>query len=148
VSKAFAEHPEWKDTSDPDFMRKRLASELQTGDQCYVFQVQPRADIASDGDIRSQVEDSTNIWDEAQFPFVDVARITIPKQEFDTPEQQTYCENLSFTPWHAVAEQRPLGVMNRIRRVVYETISATRHELNGAPRREPVDMSVPPLAPR
>jgi hypothetical protein len=79
---------------------------------------------------------------------VDVARITIPKQEFDTPEQQTYCENLSFTPWHAVAEQRPLGVMNRIRRVVYETISATRHELNGAPRREPVDMSVPPLAPR
>lgn len=29
------------------------------------------------------------------------------------------CESLSFNPWHALAEHRPLGGMNRLRRAVY-----------------------------
>ena len=34
-------------------------------------------------------------------------------------------------------EHRPLGGVNRTRRVVYEVISELRHGLNGTPRREP-----------
>jgi hypothetical protein len=34
-------------------------------------------------------------------------------------------------------EHRPLGAVNRVRRVVYEQISTVRHELNQAPREEP-----------
>jgi hypothetical protein len=46
-------------------------------------------------------------------------------------------DNLSFTPWHALSEHRPLGGIQRARRVVYETISKLRHGLNNAPRKEP-----------
>ena len=71
-----------------------------------------------------------------------VASITIPAQSFDSPEQDAFCENLSFTPWHCIDAHRPLGGINRVRRVVYEAISRLRHDLNAAPRREPTDFTI------
>ncbi|KCZ12231.1 catalase domain protein, partial [Acinetobacter baumannii 42057_5] len=47
-------------------------------------------------------------WKENEAPFYQVATIHIPKQSFDTPEQNQFCENLSFTPWHALPEHKPL----------------------------------------
>jgi hypothetical protein len=88
------------------------------------------------------IEDPTIIWDETAAPFVPVASITIPPQKFDTPEQEAFCENLSFTPWHCIDAHRPLGGLNRVRRVVYEHISRLRHELNNAPRSEPTGFSL------
>lgn len=46
-------------------------------------------------------------------------------------------ENLSFTPWHALPEHRPLGLTYRLRKVIYEHISQVRHEMNSSGRREP-----------
>ncbi|MDQ9758332.1 hypothetical protein RFZ45_05205, partial [Acinetobacter baumannii] len=63
--------------------------------------------------------------------------IHIPKQSFDTPEQNQFCENLSFTPWHALPEHKPLGAINRMRKIIYENISRVRHDINSAPRQEP-----------
>ena len=83
------------------------------------------------------VEKSTVEWKEEDAPFIKVATITIPRQTFATPERDQFGENLSFTPWHALPQHRPLGSINRTRRVVYETISKLRHELNGTLRREP-----------
>ena len=83
------------------------------------------------------VEDPTIAWSERSSPFVPVARLTIPKQAFDTPERKAFGENLSFTPWHGLDAHRPLGGINRVRRSVYETISTLRHRLNDAPRVEP-----------
>ena len=74
---------------------------------------------------------------ETKAPFIEVATIRIPKQRFDSDAQQTFCENLSYTPWHALAEHRPAGGINRIRKVVYEGISVLRHKLNKTPRIEP-----------
>ena len=68
---------------------------------------------------------------------MNVARIEVPSQSFRSDEQMKFCEDLSFTPWHALPEHRPLGGINRLRRVVYETISSVRHELNGARPQEP-----------
>ena len=82
------------------------------------------------------VENSTIEWKEAQAPFYKVASILIPQQDFDTEEQNRFCENLSFTPWHALAEHRPLGVNNRLRKTIYERISRVRHEMNSAERHE------------
>ena len=76
-------------------------------------------------------------WKEEASPFVRVARIRIPAQAFTTTRQDEYAEHLSFTPWHALPEHRPLGGINRTRRVVYEQISALRHRANGAARAEP-----------
>ncbi len=48
-----------------------------------------------------------------------------------------FCENLSYSPCHARVGHRPLGVVNRVRKVVYDTISGVRHEHNGEQRIEP-----------
>jgi hypothetical protein len=61
----------------------------------------------------------------------------IPQQNFDTLEQNALGENLSFNPWHALPEHRPLGSINRMRKVVYERISGVRREMNSVERREP-----------
>jgi hypothetical protein len=60
-----------------------------------------------------------------------------PKQIFDTVEQNAFCENLSFTPWHALPEHKPLGVTNRLRKIIYQHISGLRHQMNGTTPQEP-----------
>jgi hypothetical protein len=115
----------------PDFLRAAMRRTLKAGDVCLELLVQPRT---SD---EMSVEDSMTEWDPTHAPFIPVATIHIPKQVFDTPERHQFCENLSFTPWHSLPEHRPLGVTNRIRRIVYERISRVRHEMNDAPRSEP-----------
>lgn len=114
-----------------DFLREALRTSLQESDACMEFLVQPRTSSAM------SVEDSMTEWKEDQAPFYKVATIRIPKQVFDTPEQNNFCENLSFTPWHALAEHKPLGAINRMRKVIYEQISRVRHEMNSTERLEP-----------
>src|SRR5262249_43556202 len=46
--------------------------------------------------------------------FENVATITIKAQQFATPARDQFCESLSFTPWHALPQHRPLGVVNRM----------------------------------
>lgn len=125
------------DAPAPDYLRAALRSTLQNGDACMEFLVQPRTSDAM------SVEDSRTEWPEADAPFHPVARLVIPAQVFDTPAQNRYCEKLSFTPWHVLPEHRPLGVTNRLRKVIYEHISRYRHELNAAPRQEPSSLALP-----
>jgi hypothetical protein len=66
-----------------------------------------------------------------------VATLVIPRQTFDTPERRAFGESLSFTPWHAIEEHRPLGSLNRARRQIYEEMSSLRQSALGVPRREP-----------
>lgn len=114
-----------------DFLREALRTSLQESDACMEFLVQPRTSTSM------SVEDSMTEWKEDQAPFYKVATIHIPKQVFDTPEQNKFCENLSFTPWHALAEHKPLGGINRMRKIIYEQISRVRHEMNSTERLEP-----------
>jgi hypothetical protein len=58
-----------------------------------------------------------------------VARITIPPQDINASERVEACEALAFSPWHGLAEHRPLGSINRLRRAVYEKSV----ELRGCP---------------
>jgi hypothetical protein len=114
-----------------DFLRAALRDTIQTADACMEFLVQPRTSSSMD------VEDSRIEWKETQAPFFKVATIRIPQQTFDTPQQNAFCENLSFTPWHALPEHKPLGVTNRLRKVIYDHISRVRHEMNDTKREEP-----------
>lgn len=115
----------------PDYLRAQMAEILGERDACFDFLVQARSGSSM------SVEDSRTEWQEAEAPFVKVATLTIPRQAFDTAERDAFCEDLSFTPWHATEEHRPLGGVNRVRRVVYDTISTYRHANNGTPRVEP-----------
>ena len=123
--------PDEEAMQDPSFLRKAMRAALEQDDACFEFLVQPRTSTSM------SVEHSMIEWNESEAPFHKVATITIPKQTFDLPAQDEFCENLSFSPWHARTDQRPLGVVNRVRKVVYDTISRIRHELNGEQRHEP-----------
>ncbi|OBY74614.1 catalase family protein [Acinetobacter gyllenbergii] len=114
-----------------DFLRVALRNSLAKDDACMVFLIQPRTSN------KMHIEDSMTEWKESQAPFFQVATIHIPQQVFDTPEQNAFCENLSFTPWHSLPAHRPLGAVNRLRKVIYENVSTIRHEMNSAPKKEP-----------
>ena len=116
-----------------DKLRLAMSSHLKHHEAVFDFLVQLQTDP-----VTMPVEDPTVPWDEAAAPFTKVATIRIPVQSFESAEQMEFGENLSFNPWHSVAELRPLGGINRTRRKVYEAISARRHELNGVPMTEPL----------
>jgi hypothetical protein len=124
------------DRSQPDFLRLAMAANLAEGGACFNFMVQLQSDPEN-----MPIEDSTVHWEEKRSPFIPVAQLQIPAQKFDSPEQMEFCENLSFTPWHSLPEHRPLGGINRIRKVVYDAISKRRHELNEVVRAEPTESS-------
>jgi len=114
-----------------DFLRKAMQNTLNNGDVLFKFYVQPKT---SDN---MSVEDYTVEWDEQQAPFYEVATIRIPRQYFQTAELDSLGENLSFNPWHTLPEHRPLGCLNRVRKIVYERISRVRREMNKVPVQEP-----------
>lgn len=124
--------PPGVDHGDPDFLRQAMVARLAAGDVYYDFLVQVQTDADA-----MPIEDPGRAWDTADSPFRKLATIRIPRQAFDSEAQRRYGENLSFTPWHALPEHRPLGGINRARRVVYDTISRFRHAQNGVPRHEP-----------
>lgn len=118
--------------ADPNYLRNGMGAWLNEKDACFKLAVQPQTDPAA-----MPIEDPTIEWEEAKAPFITVAIIRIPQQQFDSAAQQQFCENLSFTPWHSLAAHRPVGGINRVRKIVYETISKLRHKLNATPRVEP-----------
>jgi len=115
-----------------DKLRAAMSAHLRRREARFDFLVQLQTDP-----VAMPVEDPTVVWDEMASPYRKVATICIPSQSFESTEQMQFCENLSFTPWHALAEHRPLGGINRTRKKVYQALSQRRHELNGVPMQEP-----------
>lgn len=111
---------------DPDFLKHTLAEELASDTACMQLAVQ-----LQDATKVMPIEDATVLWKESDSPFIPVANISILKQTFDAAAQQQFCENLSFSPWNALDEHRPIGALNRARKFVYEASSNYRHKLNG-----------------
>ncbi len=129
--------------ADPsaDSLRQAMAERLRAEDVYFDFKVQLQTDEHA-----TPIEDATVEWPESIAPARTVARIKIPAQEFQSREQMAFGEDLSFTPWHAIVEHRPLGGVNRARKEVYRQISRLRHEINGTTSREP-EADDPPVGP-
>ena len=115
-----------------NFMKEEMKNQLALDNVCFEFLVQKRI-TEGDQDREMPIEDASKIWSDTLSPFVRVARIHIPKQDFDTDEKNASCENLSFSPWHALKEQRPLGSLNRIRKIIYDELSDWRRQHNHVP---------------
>ena len=126
------EAPGFFSRPDENYLQLAMASTLNSGEACFNFYLQTFKNFET-----TPIEQSTVEWKEADAPPVLVARITVPAQTFNSTGQMAFCENLSYTPWHALPEHKPLGAVNRARRVVYTVVSKLRHELNSAPRAEP-----------
>jgi len=120
------------DRSHPNFLRAAMKKLMRERDACFQFMVQVR-----DPDARMPIQDTTVVWSEEASPFVPVARIQFPRQDFDTSEQNAMCEALSFNPWHGTREHEPLGYINELRRELYLHTAAFRRVRNGEAVAEP-----------
>ena len=92
--------------------------------------------VRSEGDDLG-IENASSLWDEARYPFISVAKITIPgpQPEVDSEENIAHCEKLAFTPWHSLVEHQPIGSINRLRKSVYQ--ASAEHRLEQPPEPMP-----------
>ncbi|WP_373388199.1 catalase family protein [Pseudomonas alcaligenes] len=120
-----------QNTKLPNFLRNALYQQLSLDrvPACFALQVQ-RQNAAH----YMPIEDTSVEWSEDISPFETVATVRVEPQDFDTREQNLACDNLSFNPWHALPEHRPIGGINRLRKAVYEAVSVYRHQRNAAPQ--------------
>ncbi len=117
----------------PGFSLKRAVRDtLATGGASFDFYIQRYVDR-----YRTPIEDSTVEWRESVSRLEHVGRIVIPQQTVASAEPDPIGEHLSFNPWHSLEEHRPLGLVNRVRRRVYRTISEHRRAKNKVQPAEP-----------
>jgi len=135
-----------------DYLEEAMAERLRDGPDakpvCIDFSVLERLSDPEDPATQScrdlPVENAACEWKPKKSRRTSVARIVIPPQSFESEEQMEFCENLSFTPWHGLADHQPIGGLNRLRRSVYTAISNLRHALNQQKKQEP---TADPLVP-
>lgn len=120
-----------QNTALPNFLRNALYQQLSLDrvPACFALQVQRQ-----NADYYMPIEDTSVQWSEDISPFETVATVRVEPQDFDSREQNLACDNLSFNPWHALPEHRPIGGINRLRKAVYEAVSVYRHQRNAAPQ--------------
>ena len=133
----FAVFPTLTKTSAPDikdenFLRKAMIETLGRQSVNFDFAIQFQKDPVS-----MPIEDASIVWSEKRSPFISVARIEIPKQDFSHPEQDAFARNLTINPWHTLPELRPLGNQNRARKAIYLATSRMRQAINGEQHIEP-----------
>lgn len=111
----------------PDYLRRALTESINQNERIeFDFMVQVRND---DGDAMG-IENASSIWDKKQFPFIKIAKITVPtpQTEFNSEANKTQCEDMAFTPWHSLPEHQPIGSINRLRKQVYQSSAKHRSE--------------------
>lgn len=111
---------------DDNFLRLAMKQQLCATPAEFVFGIQLQSDSK-----KMPLEDASVLWKETISPFVPVATLRIPMQNFDIPERNQQGENMRFSPWHCLAVHRPLGSINRARRLIYHSISELRRRVNG-----------------
>jgi hypothetical protein len=114
-----------KGTDDPDYLRRELSLHSAAGKGCFDFAVQPQV-LGKN----MPVEDTTVEWQESDSPFTPLARIQIQQADNTSAQMYEQCENTAFNPWHSVADHRPAGVMNRVRKSLYAAMSRFRQDQN------------------
>jgi hypothetical protein len=102
------------DGSTPNRLRKDLAARLARGPIEIDFRAQP-----FESEETTPIEDPTREW---TTPWTTVGKLVIAKQDLSSERGKkidAFVESLSFDPWHATADFRPLGAMMRARGVAY-----------------------------
>ncbi|MFC5823492.1 peroxidase family protein [Nonomuraea insulae] len=111
--------------TDPDHLRYELLARLGSADVVFDLCVQRYVD-----DRRTPIENGAADWREQDAPVVQVATLTIPRQDPGTAPARAVAlriDQLAFDPWNTTGEFRPLGNLNRARKAAYEASSAHRH---------------------
>ncbi len=110
-----------KDDLSADVVERLAAGALE-----YRLQLQFFVD-----ETRTPIEDAAVDWAESDAPYVDVARLTLPKQAPTGTEGTALADEidaLKFDPWSALMDHRPLGSIMRARKVAYLASQKARIE--------------------
>jgi hypothetical protein len=100
-----------------------------------------RAQLCTDP-ARMSIEDATARWSTEESPYVAVGRITLPRQDTTSDALRAYADDvLSFNSWNGLADHRPLGSINRLKRLVYDASSDFRHRVNKVDQVEPTTLA-------
>lgn len=114
----------------PDRLRTALAEQLRKdGSMRLELCVEMRG-----GRARRPIEEGDVDWGGS---LERIADLEILADGFGTPEQEELGERMSFNPWNALAAHRPLGNLNRARKLVYRAVYLHRTTLNGEKPFEP-----------
>lgn len=103
--------------SGPNALREDLAARLKEGSLRYELRVQLYVDPE-----KTPIEDASVEWKESDSPYITVADVVLLQQDMTSAKGQkldAFVEKLSFDPWHAPVEFRPLGNMMRARNHAY-----------------------------
>lgn len=117
------------DKPGDSYLTDNLQRHLSEADATFDFLVQLRTDPES-----MPIENAAVEWSEEDAPFVKVATLRIPKQQFGTAERDAMAKALSFSPGHALIEHRPIGGVNRARMRVYREQADFRQKRDGVTR--------------
>ena len=107
-------------------LREDLHARLRAGDLRYDFLVQFYVDE------RRTPIDGAYAWREDDAPFVKLAELIVPRCDPDGDQaraDELHLDGMTFNPWHALPAHRPIGNIQRARRLVYEA-SARRSGRN------------------
>ena len=101
-------------TSDKDYLRWDFMSRLHQTMLVWDVEVQLYTDPE-----HTPIEDASIVWDA---PYVKVAQLVLEQRDLSSDRahlEEATGNQLSFNPWHAPKEHRPLGQLMRARRFVY-----------------------------
>ncbi|MGV9868836.1 catalase family protein [Rhodococcus koreensis] len=127
-----------------DALREMVTDFFGSNSAEYELRAQLCTDLAT-----MPVEDASKRWPDkvsSDEPIASkhepIAKITFPAQDTDSPARLAYADDkLLFNPWHALADHRPLGSINRVRIKAYEASTALRHKMNNTQPVEPRDIA-------
>lgn len=117
------------DRPGDSYLADNLERHLGQAEASFDFMVQLRTDPQT-----MPIENAAELWCEDKAPFVKVATLRIPRQQFRTPERDEMAEALAFSPGHARVEHRPIGGVNRARMRVYREQAEFRQRRDGRQR--------------
>jgi hypothetical protein len=115
-----------------DYLRNAMATTLGNEDAEFDIRLQLQTDPHL-----MPIENNAVLWPEKLSPRVSAATLHIPRQQFNSPAQINFEKQLSYNPWHCIAEHRPLGNQSRARQRMYFVLSTLRHTMNAIPHYEP-----------
>jgi len=107
--------------ADATHLGDALVARLREQPVSYDLQIRFYADAKT-----TPIEDASVEWNT---PWITVGRLTLPVQDARSPRGQKVAalvEDLSFDPWHAREDLRPLGNIMRARSVAYRVSTQTR----------------------
>ncbi|MGI4756083.1 MAG: catalase family protein [Janthinobacterium lividum] len=91
------------------------------------------------------IEVANKVWPEDKSPWQTVATITVKAQDSYSDARQLFVdEQLSFSPWHALAAHQPLGGIMRSRLKAYEEAAKYRAQRNAREKVEPTSVDQVP----